>query len=523
MERVTIFDSTLRDGSQAEGISFSVEDKIRIVEVLDELGVDYIEAGNPSSNIKELEFFKQASKLKLNHSKIVAFGSTRRCHIDAEADKGLKALLDANTKIVSIFGKSSLFHVRDILKTTEEENLNMIFSSIAYLVKNGREVFFDAEHFFDGYKNSPEYAIKTLKVACEAGCSAVVLCDTNGGSFPTEVAEIVNVVKKEINVTIGIHTHDDTGQAVANSCIAVYNGARQVQGTLIGIGERCGNTNLSTIIGNLEGKQGYTCLPPNHLSLLKDCCTKVAEISNMSIFRNMPYIGRSAFAHKAGMHIDAVIKSSSSFEHINPDLVGNSRRFLLSEVAGKGTIYNKLVKMDPNIKKDDKIVSLIVDKVKELEFSGYQFEGADASFELLTLKTMGKFKPFFKLESFKVITDPSIKESSASALIKISVDDKIEMTAAEGDGPVNALDSALRKALNVFYPEVEQIRLIDYKVRIINTNTGTKATTRVLISSTDGKETWTTVGLSTDIINASWIALVDSVEYKLYKSGKETK
>lgn len=520
MKKISIFDSTLRDGAQAEGISFSISDKLKIVEILDELGVDYIEAGNPSSNIKELEFFKEVKHLKLHNSKIVAFGSTRRAGITPKDDSNLEALLMASTDIITIFGKSWDFHVTDIIKTSLEENIKMISSSIAFLIENGKEVFYDAEHFFDGYKANKDYALKTLLAAEDAGASVIILCDTAGGAFPNEVSEITKEVMKHVKVPVGIHAHNDTGEAVANSILAVLEGATQVQGTLIGIGERCGNCNLSTIIGNLEAKLGYKCLPDGKLQTLMDSCIKLAEIANISLDRGMPYVGRSAFAHKAGMHIDGVLKNSSSFEHVNPELIGNQRRFLLSEVAGRQTILNKLLKINPMITKDDPIVKKMVDKVKNMEYNGYQFEGADASFELLALKEMGLYRPFFKVEDFQVISDNK-DEFTATSVIKMTVGERTDVYAALGDGPVNALDKALRKSLENFYPEIKDIRLIDYKVRILNPNSGTEAMTRVLISSTDGKDTWNTVGLSNDIIEASWIALIDSVEYKLYKKTKK--
>lgn len=518
---ITIFDSTLRDGAQAEGISFSVADKLKIVEVLDELGVSFIEAGNPGSNNKELEFFKEISKVKLNNSKIVAFGSTRRANILPEEDKNLEALLEANTEYVSIFGKSNDFHVTDILHTTLDENLEMITSSISFLTKANKKVFFDAEHFFDGYKRNKEYALMTLTKASLAGAKAIVLCDTNGGTFPKEIFDIVTEVKKFISIPIGIHAHNDCGCAVANSIMAIRAGASQVQGTMTGFGERCGNTNLSTVIGNLYGHLNISCLENDNTQYLKECCGKINELSNLNLDKGMPYVGASAFAHKAGMHIDGVLKASNSFEHVNPETFGNSRRFLLSEASGKGTILNKLKKLNLDLDKNDDIVAKMVDRVKELEFSGYQFEGADASFELLTLKEMGLFKPFFKMDEFKVISDNK-GTFSATAIVKLTVDDKTVITAEEGNGPVNALDKALRKALEIFFPVIKNIRLVDYKVRILNANNGTGATTRVLISSSNGSETWNTVGLSKDIIEASWIALLDSVEYKLYKSiGKK--
>lgn len=519
MNKISIFDSTLRDGAQAEGISFSVADKLKIVETLDELGVNYIEAGNPGSNPKDLEFFQNAKKIKLKNAKLTAFGSTRRMNISVEEDLNIISLLKADTPSITIFGKSWDFHVEHILKTTLEENLNMIYDTINFLKKNNKEVIFDAEHFFDGYKSNKEYALKTLKVALEAGADCLVLCETNGGAFPDEVYEIVKEVSNCIDADIGIHAHDDTGMAVANSIMAVLGGVNHVQGTLIGFGERCGNANLSTIIPNLQLKKGYSCIDEDNIEKLTITSRKIAEIANISIKSNMPYVGRSAFTHKAGMHIDGVTKSSQSFEHIEPNKVGNERRFLMSEVAGRSTIIEKIQKLYPHLDKNHEVTSQIIDKIKILEHKGYQFEGADGTFELLVRKTLGKYKPFFDVGEFKIIGEqPNIQNGvSSSAVIKLIVDGKKEITAAEGEGPVNALDKALRKALEGFYPELKNMHLTDYKVRVLNTKAATAATTRVLIESTDGEDYWSTVGVSTDIIEASWIALVDSIEYKLIK------
>jgi len=520
VQQIKIFDSTLRDGAQAEGISFSVEDKIKVVKVLDSLGISYIEAGNPSSNPKDIEFFERVKDIKLENSKLVAFGSTRRRDIKVEEDKNVQSLLSADTETVAIFGKSWDFHVTDIIKTSLEENLKMIKETMAFFKEHGKEVIFDAEHFFDGYKANPKYAMEALKAAVDGGADCLALCDTNGGMFPLDIYEVVKKVTQAFpNVDVGIHCHNDGGMAVANSISAVQAGAVHVQGTYAGFGERCGNANLSTIIPNLQLKKGYMCIPEKNMVNLTSTAHIIAEIANVKLNKNEPYVGKSAFSHKAGMHIDGVSKSPTSFEHINPEKVGNERRFLMSEVAGRSTIISKIQRINPNITKDSPETQIIIDSLKELEYKGYQFEGAEGSFELLVRKKLGKYKPFFELEHFKIIGEQPTKDGkpSSSTLIKVSVDGKTEITAAEGDGPVNALDMALRKALEVFYPELSQIRLMDYKVRVLDTKTATAAKVRVLIETTDGIDSWTTVGVSTDIIEASWIALVDSIEYKLIK------
>jgi 2-isopropylmalate synthase len=516
---IAIFDSTLRDGAQAESISFSVPDKLKIVSTLDELGASYIEAGNPGSNPKDLEFFKEVKKLNLKTAKLTAFGSTRRRDLAVEEDGNVKSLLEADTPTVAIFGKTWDFHVTDIIKTTLEENLNMIYDTIKFFKDHGKEVIFDAEHFFDGYKHNKDYALSALKKAEDAGADCIVLCETNGGAFPDEVYEIVKEVAGHTTVQIGIHTHDDTGMGVANSIMAVLAGATHVQGTLVGFGERCGNANLSTIIPNLQVKRGYQCIPDENMAKLTLLSRRVAEVANVSLKDNMPYVGKSAFAHKAGMHIDGVTKASASFEHVAPQSVGNERRFLMSEVAGRSTIIEKIQKIAPHVTKDDEVTGQIINRIKDLEHKGYQFEGADGTFELLVRKALGKYKPFFDLEEFKIIgEEPSRSQGvSSSAIIKVKVGDQVEMTAAEGEGPVNALDKALRKALEVFYPELKAVHLTDYKVRVLDTKSATAAKVRVLLESTDGEDYWSTVGVSTDIIEASWIALVDSIECKLLK------
>lgn len=519
---VEIFDSTLRDGAQGEGISFSVQDKLNIVKTLDELGISYIEAGNPGSNPKDLEFFQEVKKIKLQNARLVAFGATRRKDISVESDVNLQSLLVAETSHVAIFGKSWDFQVREILKASLEENLSMIYETVAFLTKNNRKVIFDAEHFFDGYKANPEYALMSLKSAVKGGAICLSLCDTNGGTMPSQIKEIVEKVVKEFTpegVTIGIHTHNDTGMAVANSVIAVEAGAGQVQGTFIGIGERTGNANLSTIIPNLELKLGYKCLPEGNIRLLTPYARRIAEIANVTLEETMPYVGQTAFAHKAGMHIDAVTKNTTAYEHVSPELVGNERVFLMSEVAGRSMIIEKIKKFDKTITKDSPVAAAIIQQVKELEHEGYQFEGADGSFELLVRKAIGKYQPFFKLHYYKILGEqpPLDKNLCSFAQLKIEVDGKEEITAGEGDGPVHALDVALRKALEHFFPAVADIRLTDYKVRVLDSKSATAARVRVLIESTDGIDQWATVGVSPDVMAASWQALVDSFEYKLIK------
>ncbi len=512
-------DSTLRDGSQGEGISFSVQDKIYICQALDELGIDFIEAGNPGSNPKDLEFFKEIKKIKFHNSKICAFGSTRRKDCTCQEDLNIQSLLQAGTDYVVIFGKSWTFQVTDILQTTLEENLEMIKDTISYLKKHNKKVFYDAEHFFTAYENDKEYAKKTIQAAIDGGAEVICLCETKGGFMIDDCRKAVKDIVNEFGnkVKIGIHTHNDCGLAVANSIIAVQEGVTQVQGTLLGFGERTGNANLSTIIPDLQLKLGYKCIPEENLKNLTSICNRVAEISNMRVNPSLPYIGKSAFAHKAGMHIDAVLKNPFAYEHISPEVVGNTRVFLMSEVAGRSMIVNKIQKIAPKISKNDAIVDEISSKVKELEYEGYKFEGADGSFEILVYKVLGQYKNYFKLHYYQTSGSNPRPEDGVNccAQIKVSVGDKTEITAGEGDGPVNALDIALRKALEKFYPVVAKIRLVDYKVRVLDEKSATAAKVRVIIESTDGKKNWTTIGVSCDVIEASWIALCDSIEYKL--------
>lgn len=457
--------------------------------------------------------------MQLNNSKLVAFGSTRRANIKVEDDLNVISLLKAETQAVAIFGKSWDFHVTDIIKTTLAENLNMIGDTIEFMKRHGKEVVFDAEHFFDGYKSNEKYAMSVLEKATEAGADWLVLCDTNGGTMPSEIKKIVSGVVDKLNVPVGIHCHNDTGMAVANSICAVESGAIQVQGTINGYGERCGNANLCTVIPNLHLKYNKNCIPGRYVKEITSLSRYISELANMVHDKQSPYVGNNAFAHKGGMHIDAVNKNPSSFEHVEPDSVGNERRILMSEVSGKSTILSKIQKVAPWVTKSSMETQEMIDRLKNLEFEGYQFEGAESSFELIVRRTLGMNRTFFEVKDFRVTCEePSNDSDSAFAVIKIEVDGKIEITASEGDGPVNAMDSALRKALRVFYPELEKIRLTDYKVRVLDATEATASKVRVHIETTDGENVWGTVGVSTNIVKASWIALVDSIEYFLYKN-----
>ena len=492
-----------------------MEDKLAVVQYLDNLGVDYIE-GESASNPKDCEFFKRAAQLKLKNSTLVSFTSTHKVGGDPAKDASLNAVLESGTKVVSVFGKSWDIHVTDILNATLEQNLEIIQSTIRYLTDKGKAVFYDAEHFFDGYKANPDYAIKTLKAAADSGAGALVLCDTNGSSFPFEIEDIVpKIVKLFPDIEIGIHTHNDVGMAVANAISAVRCGAAHVQGTFGGFGERCGNMDLCTAIPNLQLKLGYNCIPAENMELLTDTALSVAEAANTGLDPRTPYVGASAFSHKGGLHSDAVIKKSSSYEHIPPEAVGNSRRVLMSEVAGRSAIMLAIKAVDPTIDRNSEQTKGLLKKLKDLEHNGYEFEGAEGSLEILIAKELGKFEPHFSLGKFNVsVTEPSEGKSSIAS-VKICVDGEFEMSAAEGDGPVNALDKAIRRALGVFYPELKKMTLVDYKVRVPGSKDGTASKVRVLITSTNGKKTWRTVGVSTDIIDASWKALVDSIEYFL--------
>lgn len=518
LKKIFVYDSTLRDGAQAQGISFTVNDKLKIAASLDEFGVDYIEAGNPGSNPKDLEFFEKIKSKPLKKAKLVAFGSTRRANIATEDDANVKALLSADTPAVAIFGKSWDFHVTDIIRTTLEENLAMIRDTVEFMKNKGKETVFDAEHFFDGYKANPEYAMDSLDAAVQGGADWLVLCDTNGGAFPSEIYEIVKKVKERFKTPVGIHCHNDGGLGVANSIAAVEMGATQIQGTINGYGERCGNANLCTIIPNLQLKRNYSCIPNDKMASLTQLSRYVSELANLTFSERDPYVGNSAFAHKGGMHIDAIQKNPASFEHLTPETVGNERRILMSEVSGKSTILARVQKIAPWVSKNSDEMQMIIDKLKQLEHEGYQFEGAEGSFELMVRRLIGKAQRFFEVKSFTVISEEHWqKDLSALATIKVKVDGIEELTAAEGDGPVNALDRALRKALEVFYPQLNLVRLIDFKVRVLDTDKATAAKVRVHIESTEGEDTWSTMGVSSNIIEASWDALIDSIEYFLYK------
>jgi len=523
-ERVVVYDTTLRDGAQTEGIAFTLRDKLAIAEKLDDLGVDYVEGGWPGSNPKDMAFFEEVRALKLRNSKIAAYGATRRRSASVEEDANIEALLKAETPTVALVGKSWPLHVRVVLKADLEQNLDMIRDSVAYLKSKGKEVFFDAEHFFDGYLEDPVYAVKTLIAAQEAGADCLVLCETNGGRIPSEVSRIVADVASKVKAPLGIHCHNDSGNGVANTLAAVEAGAVHVQGTVNGLGERCGNADLCVVIPNLALKMGRNLLREGALAKLTDLSRFVYEVANVVPCDFQPYVGQSAFAHKGGIHVDAVRKDSKTYEHIDPALVGSRRRVLVSELSGTGTVLYKIERMGFSFDKRSPEVKAILDRVEEMESRGYHYEGADASFEMLVRRVLGKYEPSFKLISFRVAVErTSSGELISEAAVKLAVGDEIEHTVAEGDGPVNALDLALRKALDRFYPSLRQMRLSDFKVRVINAKAGTAAAVRVLVESSDGKEVWNTVGVSENIIGASWEALVDAVEYKLCKDSTREK
>lgn len=522
MERIRIYDTTLRDGMQAEGISFSLADKLAIAKHLDQLGFDYIEGGYASSNEKEMQFFLESSKLSLKSSKIAGFGNTRRADATVQTDSSLNAILACKTPVATLVGKTWDMHVTEVLRCSLEDNIKICAESVAYMKSKGLEVIFDAEHFFDGYKRNPDYALKVLAAAVDAGADTLALCETNGGFLPQDVYDITKAVKQKFGkVLLGIHCHNDSDCAVANSLAAVHAGARHVQGTINGLGERTGNANLCTIIPNLALKMGFEVLSDDKIKMLTEISRFVSEIANLPPASNMPYVGESAFAHKAGLHVDALRKNKKTYEHIDPSLVGNERRFLISELSGKANILAKLEKA--NITQDPHLARKILIEVQNMENKGYQFEAAEASFELLVKKMMGTYKPFFQLERFHVTVEKSTAGKMVShATVKLTVDGSVEHVVSEGDGPVDALYSSLCKALERFYPSVREMHLIDYKVRIVNPAAATAAITRVIIETRDKDAVWGTVGVSENIIEASWQALVDSVEYKLLKDGKST-
>lgn len=526
MKKIEIYDTTLRDGAQGEGISFSGIGKIRVAKILDEFGVDYIEGGYAASNPKDMEFFREIKKEKLQHARIAAFGSTRRAGVKALEDAGTLALIEADTPVVTIFGKSWAFHVHEVLRTTEEENRAMIFDTVRFLKQNGREVIYDAEHFFDGYKDSPAHALATLQAAKDAGADRIVLCDTNGGTPYFEIGDITREVIKQIGGLIGIHAHNDSELGVANSLEAIRAGAMHVQGTINGFGERCGNANLCSIIPNLGLKMGYQVLSaPDKMKQLKSVSDFVHEMANVRPNDKAAFTGHSAFAHKAGMHVDGVNKNPHSFEHIEPERVGNQRRVLISELSGTSNVFLKAVEMGLNLDKKSKEVKDILKQLEVMEKKGYEFEAAEGSFKLLIQKVLKAHKPFFKLDSFRVVVEkrgldaPCVSE----ATVKLIINGETMHTVGEGDGPVDALNAAVRKALADAFPAIDNVHLVDYKVRILDPEEATAAKTRVLIESTDGEQTWGTVGVSTNLIEASWEALVDSVEYKLFLDEQKNK
>ncbi len=530
MSTVQLYDTTLRDGAGREGISFSVIDKLNIARKLDELGIDFIEGGWPGSNPRDAEFFEKANQLSLVNTKIAVFGSTRRVGVKVEEDNNLVMLVNAGVEVATIVGKSSESQVIQVLKTTLEENLDMIADSVRFLKAKGMTVFFDAEHFFDGFKTNPDYALRCLSAAAEAGVDCLVLCDTNGGAMLDEITNAVRAAAKSTTIPLGIHVHNDGGLAVANTLAAVQAGVAHVQGTINGYGERCGNADLCAIIANLKLKMGIECVTDEQLARLTDVSHYVSETANLVPDPFTPYVGVSAFSHKAGYHVDGITKWEDSYQHINPSLVGNRSHVVVSELAGKGSIVSKAKERGLPIP-EGKEIERVLEQIKLLEKQGFQYDIAEASFDLLLHRAQPDYRPPFELVDFMVVVEkrrrPPSKggqeEPLSEATIKVKVDNKVVHTAAEGDGPVNALDQALRKALLQFYPDLTAVKLIDYKVRILEETAGTESQVRVLIESSDGRENWRTVGSSTNIIEASWLALADSIEYWLIKQAGEVK
>ena len=521
MEPILLYDTTLRDGTQGEDVSFSAEEKLLIARRLDDFGISYIEGGWPGSNPRDMQFFELAQQVDFRHARLAAFGSTRKPGFSAGDDPNIQAILAARTPVVTIFGKSWDFHVGKIMGNTLEENLAMIRSTVSYLKQHDREVIYDAEHFFDGYKANPEYALSTLAAAISGGADAIVLCDTNGGSLPFEIEPIVVRVREmaaSSAVRIGIHTHNDSGLAVANSIAAVNAGAVMVQGTVNGYGERCGNADLINIIPILHLKMNRRCIPSENLSKLKTLSRFVSETANMIPQNNMPFVGKSAFAHKGGIHVNAVMKNPRAYEHIDPEQVGNKRKVLVSDLSGKSNVEYKARELGVELNGADR--QKVLSEIKRMEQEGYQFDVADGSFKILLEKLTEQFTPLFDLESFRVTIEKNKNQPcSAHANIKISVDGKEEFTAAEGSGPVSALDNALRKALANFFPHLDYMRLVDFKVRVIDGRAGTAAKVRVFIESRDQNHVWSTIGVSEDIIEASWHALADSFQYSLSRES----
>ncbi|WP_432823028.1 citramalate synthase [Trichloromonas sp.] len=519
MNQIKLYDTTLRDGTQAEDVSFLVADKIRIAQLLDDLGIHYIEGGWPGSNPKDIAFFKDIKKVTLKQAKIAAFGSTRRAKTTPDKDNNIRTLIQAEPDAVTIFGKTWDFHVHEALRISLEENLELIYDSLAYLKQNVGEVIYDAEHFFDGYKANPEYALKTLKAAQQADVDCIVLCDTNGGTLPHELQAIIEQVKLAVSTPLGIHTHNDSECAVANSLTAVAHGIVHVQGTINGFGERCGNANLCSIIPSLQLKMGRACVDEKQLKRLRQVSRTIYELANLVPNKHMAYVGNSAFAHKGGVHVSAIQRHPETYEHIRPELVGNCTRVLVSDLSGRSNILAKAEEFNINLDSKDPVTLEILENIKDLENKGFQFEGAEASFELLMRRALGTLRNFFSVIGFRVIDSKRHEDEKpvSEATVQVKVGGRIEHTAAEGSGPVNALDNALRKALENFYPRLREIRLLDYKVRVLPAGKGTASVTRVLIESGDKDSRWGTVGVSDNIIDASYHALIDALLYKLIK------
>ena len=531
MEPILLYDTTLRDGTQGENINFSAEEKIKIAQRLDNLGIHYIEGGWPGSNPRDMQFFELAKNIQFKNAKLAAFGSTCKPNTEPEEDPNVKALIESGTPVATIVGKSWDLHVESVMKNSLPENLNMIQKTVQFFKKNDKEVIFDAEHFFDGFKDNPDYAIQTVQVALEAGADRVVLCDTNGGCLPTEIESIIKKVQTSLNplnpegpaYRLGIHTHNDSGLAVANSLVAVNAGVDMVQGTVNGYGERCGNADLTSIIPNLQLKMNRPCIAEKNLSQLKKVSRYVSETANMIPLNSRPFVGESAFAHKGGLHVNAIMKISKAYEHMDPEVVGNKRRVLVSDLAGRSNVEYKAKELGVELGANGYDSRKIVSEIKQLEQNGYQFDVADGSFKILLEKYTEQFRPTFELESFRVhIEKDKDRPCTAHATVKISVGGRQEITAAEGNGPVSALDNALRKALDRFFPELEAMRLVDFKVRVIDGREGTAARVRVLIESRDQDNIWSTIGVSEDIIEASWQALADSFQYKLATDQAKT-
>jgi 2-isopropylmalate synthase len=517
--RIHTFDTTLRDGTQGESVSYSVDDKLSIMHRLDELGIDYIEGGWPGSNPKDKDFFARAKDYKLKHAKLTAFGSTRFARNSVESDPNVAELIAANTPVVAIFGKSWDLHTTRALGITEEENLKLIGETVAFLKKHGREVVYDAEHFFDGFQSNPDFALRTLEAAKKAGADVLVLCDTNGGTLTGRLSEIVQVVRERFDGTVGIHCHNDSDVAVANTLAAVEHGATHVQGCMNGYGERCGNANLASVIANLELKLGHTTIGTDNLPLLTSACRYIAELANLPLRNEQPYVGQSAFAHKGGVHVSAILKDSATYEHVRPERVGNRQRVLLSDLSGRGNVSYKLNQHGLGDRLSDAARRELLDRIKHMEYQGYELEAAEGTFELMVREALHPGLQLFELVGFDVTTSMSSnsKDPVTTATVTLKAQDGIHSATATGHGPVNALDVCLRQCLASLYPAIQNVRLTDYKVRVLDSKKGTAAKVRVLIEWSDHQRSWATVGVSENVIEASWHALVDAIRLELMR------